>query len=147
MNNRWEDYTSRLLKDRCCLKITSSQDKQGQYPELQRISQQIVESLSKALTPNRVSRNQSQQRIVKEQQPIVVQQKLEKQQEVQSPSYINFRKYAREISNQPAKGIQQKKQQKVSRQRSQDFHNQQEIWMKCRNDKILQKRLEYTDRL
>ncbi|CAD8140196.1 unnamed protein product [Paramecium pentaurelia] len=126
---------------------------------LQRISKEIVESLTKALTPNcRVRQNspkpllqeQEQKQILKpNKEPEIMRQPLEQlenvkpNKEIENVEYINFTKFARKISQQPIKEIKiQKNEQKITRQRSQDFHSKQEEWLRKKNEKVLKQRME-----
>ncbi|CAD8132625.1 unnamed protein product [Paramecium octaurelia] len=126
---------------------------------LQRISKEIVESLTKALTPNFKVRQNSPKPIPQEQEqkqilksnkePEILRQPLEQienvkqNKEIENVEYINFTKLARKISQQPIKEIKiQKNEQKITRQRSQDFHSKQEEWLRKKNEKVFKQRIE-----
>ncbi|CAK74927.1 unnamed protein product (macronuclear) [Paramecium tetraurelia] len=126
---------------------------------LQRISKEIVESLTKALTPNFKVRQNSPKPIPQEQEqkqilksnkePEIIRQPLEQMEnvkqnkEIENVEYINFTKLARKISQQPIKEIKiQKNEQKITRQRSQDFHSKQEEWLRKKNEKVFKQRIE-----
>ncbi|CAD8138773.1 unnamed protein product [Paramecium octaurelia] len=137
----------------------SQHSHKGTMLGLQRISKEIVESLTKALTPNCRVRQNSPKPILQEQEqkqiqkpnkePEILRQPLEQLEnvkpakELENIEYINFTKFARKISQQPVKEIRiPKNEKKISRQRSQDFHSKQEEWLRKKNEKVLKQRIE-----
>ncbi|CAD8061703.1 unnamed protein product [Paramecium sonneborni] len=153
-NTKCKDHKSNIHSPR-----NSQNSNKGTMIGLQRISKELVESLTKALTPNCRVRQNSPKPIILEQehkqipkhnkQPEILQQPLEQLEilkpikEIENVEYINFTKFARKISQQPIKEIRiSKNEQKITRQRSQDFHSKQEEWLRKKNEKVLKQRIE-----